>query len=237
MKRSVAHLGLLPLALTLACVPAANPLMLQRTQTLAATRASHLVDAPASYEVPDWKAGSWILQRTTSDGRVSVQHLSILRADASGVVIQNDTQDDQQRTITVTTYARMPRNAEEAGDLLISSTFKEGDKEPVTIDFRDPSSAMMRGMYKLVTISGPAFEEVPSLPKEDVVTPAGRFAAAVRHPSSWELGFMRQDLVNWWHPGVPVSGTVKAESTDGKFTMELLDFGWTGATPLLSIAE
>lgn len=39
--------------------------------------------------------------------------------------------------------------------------------------------------------------------------------------------------VGQWHPEVPVTGAVKTVSKDGKFTLELLDYGWTGAKSAL----
>ena len=40
-------------------------------------------------------------------------------------------------------------------------------------------------------------------------------------------------MTSWFHPRVPVNGGVKAASTDGEFTYELLDYGLTGATSAL----
>lgn len=222
----------IPLLFTFACATS-NPVMLQRTQELAATHANHDLPAPSSYEVPDWKAGSWMIQRTTQNGKVSVMRMDILESNVAGVLVQSEMQDDQQRTRTLTRYSRMPRNGEEAGDLLQRVVSQTNDDAPIVTDFSDPGMAMAKGFYKAVSITGPAFAEVASLPREDVSSPAGRFAGAVRHTSSVSVGPFRQDVEGWWHPGVPVSGTIRSQTPDGKHVTELLDFGWTGAKQVL----
>jgi len=38
---------------------------------------------------------------------------------------------------------------------------------------------------------------------------------------------------SWFHPAVPINGSVRGASDDGKWTIELLDFGSTGASSKL----
>ena len=41
---------------------------------------------------------------------------------------------------------------------------------------------------------------------------------------------MSQKSTSWFHPAVPINGSVKGASDDGKWTVELLDFGTSGAS-------
>jgi hypothetical protein len=42
-----------------------------------------------------------------------------------------------------------------------------------------------------------------------------------------------QKSTSWFHPAVPINGAVKGASDDGKWTIELLDFGTSGASSKL----
>lgn len=87
--------------------------------------------------------------------------------------------------------------------------------------------SMMRGTYEQVlqnvAISWTAY------PQEDVQVLAGRFAGAYRGRSTVSImGFSSTSDV-WYHPAVPVIASVKTVGVDRPMTMELVDFGTTGA--------
>ena len=44
---------------------------------------------------------------------------------------------------------------------------------------------------------------------------------------------MSQKSTSWFHPSVPINGAVKGVSDDGKWKLDLLDYGMTGATSKL----
>lgn len=69
------------------------------------------------------------------------------------------------------------------------------------------------------------------LPQESVVVPAGRFEGCFRARSEAQWGPYRSTADSWRHPVVPVSGLVRSQGLDHPFTMELVAFGMTGATP------
>lgn len=66
-------------------------------------------------------------------------------------------------------------------------------------------------------------------PQSDVTTPAGTFRGCYRQNT--KLGFSgdNAEMSVWIHPGVPLSGVVKAETTDRAWTVQLLAFGTEGA--------
>ena len=63
----------------------------------------------------------------------------------------------------------------------------------------------------------------PTLPRNDVKVPAGRFARAVRVANPID------GSPAWFHPEVPITGMVKRNAGDGT-TIELVSYGDTGAT-------
>jgi hypothetical protein len=69
------------------------------------------------------------------------------------------------------------------------------------------------------------------LPQESATVPAGRFDGCFRARSEAQWGPYRSTADSWRHPAVPVSGVVRSQGLDHPFTMELVAFGMTGATP------
>jgi hypothetical protein len=71
--------------------------------------------------------------------------------------------------------------------------------------------------------------DIANLTKEDVVVPAGSFAGCAKVSSEASFAGTTQKAVTWFHPDVPLNGGVKGHTLDGKWRMELLDYGTTGA--------
>ena len=69
------------------------------------------------------------------------------------------------------------------------------------------------------------------LPQESAAVPAGRFDGCFRARTEAQWGPYRSTADSWRHPAVPVSGLVRSQGLDHPFTMELVAFGMTGATP------
>jgi hypothetical protein len=73
---------------------------------------------------------------------------------------------------------------------------------------------------------------VPKLaasPREDVHVPAGVFKGCYRRHIQSKYRNINADASVWTHPAVPINGTVKAQSDNKEITVELVDFGTTGA--------
>lgn len=67
------------------------------------------------------------------------------------------------------------------------------------------------------------------LPQEDAVAPAGSFAGCYKARTKTQWGPWKREADSWCHPAVPINGLVRGKGTDGKFAMELLAYGLTGA--------
>lgn len=67
--------------------------------------------------------------------------------------------------------------------------------------------------------------------REDAKVPAGTFRGCAKFDARLDLaGLYSVQATTWFHPAVPLSGSVKSVSADGKWTTELLDYGLTGAS-------
>jgi hypothetical protein len=67
------------------------------------------------------------------------------------------------------------------------------------------------------------------LPQEDAAVPTGAFAGCFRARTDATWGPWHSANNSWSHAAVPLSGLVKSVGVDKPTSMELVDFGLTGA--------
>jgi hypothetical protein len=226
------------LALSLAgCAPSINPQMKAATDGLAGsfqTQARNQA-APAAYEPTPWAVGQWIVERTVDDkGNVAIQRISVVGADGGGMWLEIDRQDYFHHTITKILYSHMPRTPDEAADVLMKVVTKTDDKPVQTIDFATtPMASLFKSQFKAVAQAGMVSTDVAQAPKETVTVPAGTFQDCAKFAVQVSVMGTTQKSTSWFHPAVPINGAVKGASDDGKWTIELLDFGTSGASSKL----
>lgn len=224
-------------ALALACASGPKPAMKSRTDTLLASGASGTRSVGAfsgTFAPKAWKPGQWILVAMRLKGEPSVMKLSVVDADSRGVWLEYDTQDYRHRAITKMLYTRQPRTADEAFELLQVMITKSDDEKPQVLDFADPKNpmgALMKGMAKsMLKNMQTNLEELQSLGRQDVSVRAGTFRGCAGFTQKGPDGKQHRGFI---HASVPINGLVKGDTTDGEFSMELLDFGESGATSAL----
>lgn len=66
-------------------------------------------------------------------------------------------------------------------------------------------------------------------PQEDASVPGGTFAQCFKAKTDAAWGPFKSSSMVWAHSEVPISGTVKTEGLDKPFSMELVQFGESGA--------
>ena len=218
--------------LGVACAPSINPRMQQATDALlASTRAGHDLAAPAAYEPMPWEVGQWVLMKVT-DGKQqpSIVRISVVAREGEGLWVESVTQDYYRRAISKILYAKMPRSAAEAAEAMQKLVTRTDDQDPVSYDFtgNDPGARFTKNLMKSFAqgIVAPAASPEQT---EDAQVTAGTFRGCARAMVKVTLGPISKDTTSWFHPAVPVNGSVKGVSADGEWTVELLDFGLTGA--------
>jgi hypothetical protein len=133
--------------------------------------------------------------------------------------------------------------AQYSGKTLQKMLVKFGDrKDPSTVEVRDawmmdkkgqvthidgPVLAMMKGALKSALQSMTGNWQTQS--QEDAQVMAGHFAACYRVQSEATFLGHTYKSEGWFHPSVPISGAVKSHGIDKPYTMELVDFGTSGA--------
>jgi hypothetical protein len=94
-------------------------------------------------------------------------------------------------------------------------------------------AGLLKMQFKAVAGAVVVTADVAQAPKETVTVPAGSFEACAKAGVQVSIMGTTQKSTSWFHPAVPISGSVKGASEDGKWTVELLDFGTTGASSKL----
>ena len=71
--------------------------------------------------------------------------------------------------------------------------------------------------------------------QDDARVPAGVFKRCYQDYTTVSLFGSSKTTRNWAHPAVPMSGSVRSQSTDSTFSMVLLEFGLDGAKSEIGI--
>ncbi len=102
---------------------------------------------------------------------------------------------------------------------------RHGNVNPMPPAMMPMLQSMFKGAVSALAIN------FQGLPQEAAVVPAGRFDGCFRARTEAQWGPYKSTADSWRHPAVPVSGLVRSQGVDHPFTMELVAFGMTGATP------
>lgn len=226
-------------SLAAACAPSLDPQMKSATDSMVASfKASHRVAEPASYEPMPWAVGQWVVMRVVDrKGEPSVVKVSVVGEENGGFWVETETRSYYQHSVNKVLYARVPRSADDAVDAMRwVITWTEGQERrefDFTVDH--PGSAVAKGLVKAFAQGTyvPAVAAVAGAAKEDASVAAGSFRGCAKMRLKTVFGPIAKEGLRWVHPAVPLHGEVKSVSDDGEWTVELLDFGTTGAKSAL----
>jgi hypothetical protein len=217
-----------------ACGPSVKPAMKSATDQLAAETRGQPRDLASEKKLAPvkWSVGQWTLTRSVNEkGEPTFTRTAVVARENGGYWIESETQDWYSHSFTKVLYAGVPTNVDEAFDLVRKIVTRADDKPEQVLDFSkdDPGMAIAKRFVKQYMKVGLA--AVPDqASREDAKVPAGTFRGCAKFNTKVEFGPFSMEATNWFHPGVPLSGSVKSASTDGKWTQELVDYGLTGAT-------
>jgi hypothetical protein len=232
MRRSAVAAVALALA---ACGPSIKPAMKSATDQLAAERRAPARDLSLERKLTPmkWAVGQWTLTRTVNQkGEPSYTRTAVVDHDKLGWWIEMETQDYYKRSFTQVVYAAMPTTVDDALDSVRRIVIREEGKKDQVMDFTkdDPSMAFAKLLAKqYMTVGVAAVPEGAS--REDAKVPAGTFRGCAKFDAKVSFaGLFSVESTTWFHPGVPLSGAVKSVTRDGKISVELVDYGTSGAT-------
>jgi len=226
-------------AVLAACGPSIDKAMQQSTDSLLGKHAS----TGASFEVPTdaqikpWAVGQWVIHRgKDNDGRPTVQRTAIIEQADCGFWLEFTTQSYTELSRARYCFSRQPQAADaSSGERLASLVslveIETKDGQVSKMDLSEPQYAPMRSiqikayeaMFKGLSVDA-------DQPREKVVVPAGTFDGTFRVDSQVKIGPITIEATSWTHSEVPVVGTVKSLTKDGKSEQELLAYGESGAS-------
>ena len=215
------------LALATGCAPSVDPALRAKIDGQIAAAAPHdtRYPAPTTRAPMPLAAGQWTrIKRIDKDRRPSLLTYKVLGQEGDASWVEVVTEQYTGRTVLKMLVAfgdRTDVNKVEIRHVVL----KQGDRAP--LDYQQPLLGMVQGTFKGVAKGLVIRWE--GLPQETKVVPAGTFTDAFKTDAEVSVyGFTSRGRT-WSHSAVPIQGLVYAENDDGS-TMDLLDFGMTGAT-------
>ncbi|HVX94259.1 MAG TPA: hypothetical protein VHK47_05040 [Polyangia bacterium] len=211
-----------------ACAPSIDPAAKadidKRVAALGAPRQQYT--APAGFQPLPFAAGQWTRHKLVDDkGQPSFMTYKVLAQEGDAFWLEVVTEAYSGRTIMKMLVA-IPNRMDPSSIDLRAVSMKDKDGRVTNID--GPVLSMLRSSYQstlsTLTISW------QGLPQEDAAVPAGTFAGCFRARTDATWGPWHSANTSWSHAAVPLSGLVKSQGVDKPTSMELVDFGLTGAT-------
>jgi hypothetical protein len=220
-----------------ACGPSLKPAMVERTSKMVSElsgkgdQAYDAPDAPAGSQPKPfpWAVGQWVAYKVTNDKHeTSVMKFSIVGKEPRGWWMETENQTGYARDVSKMLFAKMPGEVppEQIADLVLVVVSRHDDDEIQTVDLTTLPpfvASMNRAIYKQTLAQSMAQLKL-SMQRDAVTVAAGTFRGAYRVETP--------DTVGYWHPLVPINGTVKSGTAKGDFSMELIGFGMDAKSAL-----
>ena len=221
-------LGIASLALSLVgCGPsidaAAKADIDRRVSALGAPRLSFA--APGGFEPMPFAAGQWTRHKLVDDkGQPSFMTYKVLTQEGDAFWLEIVTDTYTGRTMMKMLLA-IPNRLDPNSIDIRAVAIKDKNGRVTNLD--GPMLSLLRSSYQgaLSTL----VMSWQGLPQEDAAVPAGTFAGCFRARTDASWGPWHSANTSWSHAAVPLSGLVKSQGVDKPTSMELVDFGLTGA--------
>ncbi len=180
--------------------------------------------APTSPLPRPLKTGQYVRYKVVQDGKASEMSYSVLGEEADAHWIQFVTAPKGRRVVIQLLLHIGDRNHPKSAKLL-AVKMKMGS---MVREFRGAMLARLKnevsGAMAELTVPG-----LQGLEQEDVTVPAGTFKSSYKRESTVTLYGFHDRSRQWLHTGLPLLTLVKAESQNKDHTMELVEYGETGA--------
>ena len=185
------------------------------------------VPAPPGFEPMPLAAGQWVQYKMIDDkGQPSFLTYKVLGEEAGAYWIETLHETYFGRTaqkMLIAFGSRTDPNRIEVRAVVMLD--RRGAVSPVPPAMIPIMKVTFRNLASALAISW------RGMPQESETVPAGRFEGCYRARADAQWGPWRSLADSWRHPAVPLSGLVRSQGVDRPFTMDLVAFGITGATP------
>lgn len=223
-------LGLV-ICLAAGCAPSINPALksrIDRYQTTSLTK-TYKTDQIFKKPIP-WAAGQFVVTRSLDDkSRPTIQTISIINEAKDGWVIEIHSMSYFSESLAQIYVSGFDKGAEvrSMADLDVKWTkIKNADGTVTKVEGNALSFAQS------LEQSGVMSNEVRPARSEPnpISVPAGQFVNATIYESKGKIGgFIEFTSKAWFHPDVPIFGSVLSNTSTPKTRVELIKFGLSGA--------
>jgi hypothetical protein len=203
--------------------PAAKADIDARVAALGAPRQSY--PAPSGFVPLPFAAGQWTRHKLVDDkGQPSFMTYKVLSQQGDAFWIETVTETYTGRTMMKMLLAIPNRMDPNSIDIRAVSM---KDKKGNVTNLDGPMLSLLRSTYQgaLSTL----VVSWQGLPQEDATVPAGTFTGCFKARTDAAWGPWHSANASWSHAAVPLSGLVKSQGLDKPTSMELVDFGLSGA--------
>ena len=185
------------------------------------------IPAPLSFEPMPLVGGQWSQYKMIDDqGRPSFLTYKVLGEEGGAYWIETLHESYYGRTAQKMLIAFGSRTDPSLIEIRAVVTLdRRGNINPMPPGMMPMLQSMFKGVVSALVINW------QGMPQESAAVPAGRFDGCVRARSEAQWGPWKSTADSWRHPAVPLSGLVRSQGVDRPFTMELVAFGMSGATP------
>jgi hypothetical protein len=183
--------------------------------------------APQSFEPMPLAAGQWSQYKMIDDkGLPSFLTYKVLGEEGGAFWIETLHESYTGRTAQKLLIAFGSRTDPSQIEIRAVVTLdRRGTVNPMPPTMMPLMQSMLKGVVSSLVIYW------QGLPQESATVPAGRFEGCYHARNEAQWGPWTSMTDSWRHPAVPLSGVVRSQGVDRPFTMELVAFGTTGATP------
>lgn len=180
--------------------------------------------APTSPLPRPFKTGQYVRYKVVQNGKESELSYSVLGEEVDAHWIQVVTAPKGRRVV-IQLLLRIGDRNDPKSTRLLAVKMKMGN---MVREFRGAMLARLKnevsGAMAELTVPG-----LQGLEQEDVTVPAGTFKSSYKRESTVTLYGFHDRSRQWLHTGLPLLTLVKAESQSKDHTMELVEYGETGA--------
>lgn len=214
-----------------ACAASVDPVLQKRVGEWFAKTSSATYDAGGPFlKVMPYAVGQYVVYGITDGEEKSVYRTAIVGREGDAWVVEMSTlsptgQTTMQMAVTGLTNVQESMDPDQMDLKWIK--MKSGDGEVQKID--GMVLGMMKGTYKKA-LTGLIVNFQPETGSSAAVrVPAGTFNGCTKATAMVETSMGDFESVGYWHPSVPMNGMVRSTSEEDNTTMELLEFGLSGA--------
>jgi hypothetical protein len=223
----LAPFGLIAALALGACAPSIDPAAkADIDRRVAALGAPHQsFPAPSGFVPMPFAAGQWTRHKLVDDkGQPSFMTYKVLSQEGEAFWLEIVTEQYAGRTLMKMLLA-IPNRTDPSSMDIRAVSLKDKNGRVTNLD--GPMLSLLRSSYQgvLSTLT----MSWQGLPQEDATVPAGTFSGCFRAHTSAAWGPWHSENNSWSHAAVPLSGLVKSQGIDKPTSMELVDFGTTGA--------